>query len=358
MSRSTGFSVLRLGIFFVSLGAGWIFFSSYPITLRTFVLILIAAGAMLILVSLFSWRKPSLRSTGLVTGVILGIIVSMLLTSGVALAQNISDGGFGPYTAQEIITYNGVASESSVYFEVHNFNGPITISTWDRASYSVNLTIRARDTTSGSAQSNLAALKTSLDESVAGGSKRLILVYDMPLTGNSAYSIEVQAFLPSKTLSLDLSSSNGGIFLSRINGTTVSLSTSNGQLELNGVYVDRLEGSTSNGRIQGTVDIGRTTLSTSNGQIRLTIPSLKSGSYDLVTSNGAVTTTVSPLPSVGYSLDLSTSNGVINISLPNLSYSLDQRTAKRAQTTDFSGKAIQLTINIDTSNANISVETS
>lgn len=348
---------LSIGAFLLSLGVGWVFFSHFSITLTTFSMILIFAGGALVAVSLLSSQRPMWGGGRLMMALVLGIVVSLLLTSGVSAMQDIFGGGSGIYTAQETRMYDGAASERSVYFEVNNFNGPVIVSTWDRTSYSVNLTVRARDSVQGSAISNLAALKTSLNSSLVGGVRRLVLRYDVPLGVSSALTVRVDAFIPSAQLSLDLISSNGGIFLLKVNGTNVKISTSNGQLVFDRVYVDEFTGTTSNGRIEGTLDAGKATLKTSNGQIRLTIPGFRSGNYDLQTSNGAVDLTVSSSSSTGYSLDLNTSNGVITIDLPSLSYSEDQRTVKKAQTIDFSSRAIQLVIKAATSNGGIDLST-
>ena len=61
---------------------------------------------------------------------------------------------------------------------------------------------------------------------------------------------------------------------------------------------------------------------------------------------------------VGYDLDLSTSNGDIDINLSGLNYSLDQKTRKKAQSKGFDGKAVQIVIEASTSTGNIDVDTS
>ena len=124
------------------------------------------------------------------------------------------------------------------------------------------------------------------------------------------------------------------------------------------VRAEILTGRTSNARVEGTAEAKDTVLSTSNGRIELRIPSTISSKYDLRTSNGAIELKVSQQPQVGYNLDLSTSNANININLPNLDYGLNQKTEKRAQTTGFGSKAIQITIRAATSNGNIDINTS
>ncbi len=65
-------------------------------------------------------------------------------------------------------------------------------------------------------------------------------------------------------------------------------------------------------------------------------------------------TPTSPSPSAR--ADLSTSNGVIDLGLPNLDYSRDTRTSKEAQTVGFSSKPVQVIIDASTSNASMDVD--
>jgi len=289
----------------------------------------------------------------------LGIVASLLLSSGATIVQNIvGSGGSVLYTVQETRMYSGAVTEESVYLKVDNFNGPVTVSTWDRMEYSVNVTIRAKDMPMGNAANNLATFKTSMESGVVSEVRRLVLRYDVPIMFSSVYAVEVRALLPQATLGLDLTSSNGGLILSKVSGTSFRLETSNGLLGLDEISVDELIGSTSNGLIEGTVNVTKAALSTSNGAIQLSILGTNSGDYDLKTSNGLIKLTVPSSQNVGYSLDLSTSNAAVSVGLQGLNYSVDQRTTKKGQTTDFGNKQIQLTIKGTTSNGNIDVGTS
>ena len=351
---------LGFGGFLLGLGLGWYIFRAIEISYNVFAWILIIAGAGVVISALISWGRPSLPLRGLASGLTGGLILSLFLTSGFGFIGDITRGGVsGAYRAEDTKSYSGVATAERIYLEVDNFNGPIKVLTWEKDEYNIELRIKARGTSQKDAEKNLDDFKINFDESVVQGQKRLILNYDIPFTARSRYSIEVEAFLPAQAvIDLDLDSSNGGIYLTDINGDSLVMETSNGELVFGKVFAESINGKTSNGRVVGDLEAPDTSISTSNGKIELTIPCTVNGEYDLSTSNGAIELVVSPSSQIGYDLDLSTSNAGIDINLSNLDYSQNQKTNKEAKTEGFSGKAVQITIKASTSNSDIDVDTS
>jgi len=349
---------LGLGSFLLGIGVGWLVFSNLDISVNVFAWLLILAGAGVAVSSLLSWGRPGWNIGGIVSGLMGGLIVSLFLTSGFGFITDISSGvASGPYRAEDTKSFTGTAAEDRIYLEVDNFNGPIKVSTWAKAEFGVNLRIRAKGTSRKNAEENLDKLKINFDESAVQGQKRLILGYDVPLTDRSKYSIEVEAFLPAQAeVDLDLQSSNGGIQLSDIDGGHLKMRTSNGELAFDDVFAEIIDGETSNGRVHGDLEAPDTSLSTSNGEIDLAIHCTVTGEYDLSASNGAVDITVSSSPEVGYDLVLSTSNANIEIDLPDLDYSQNQRTRKEARTSDFESKAVKVTIVAGTSNGAVDID--
>jgi hypothetical protein len=349
---------LSFGVFLITLGIGWYIFSSMQVSLETFAWILLVAGIALIIIPLVSWKRPAWPARRLVTAVVGGLLISLFFSGGFALIQNFTGGIFWFNTAHGTESYDGIIMANNVYMQIDNFNGPIRVSTWDVSKYSINLTIRAGGSSQADADNRLASLNVTLSDTTSGGTENLILNYNVPSSEHSWYAIEVDALLPSSSsLNLNVHSSNGGIYLTDINGTTVNAATSNGPLTFDGVYVNNLTAHTSNGRVEGTLEAANTVITTSNGMITLTIPSTTTENYDLSTSNGAIDLHVSNPPQAGYNLDASTSNGNINFNLPNLNYSIDQKTAKQAKTIGFDSKAIQVIIQAATSNGNINIAT-
>jgi len=357
MKESAG---LGFGAFLLGLGLGWYIFRTMEISSYVFAWILIIAGAGVVVSALISWGRPRLPLRGLVSGLMGGLILSLFITSGFGFIGDIVDVGVsGDYKAEETKSFSGVAMADRIYLEVDNFNGPIRVSTWGKDEYSIDLTIKAKGTTQKEAEKNLDEFKINFDERLVQGQMRLILNYDISPSARSKYSIEVEAILPVQAgIELDLDSSNGGIYLTDIEGDRLIMDTSNGELVFVNVFAEHITGETSNGQIRGDLEAPDTSLSTSNGKIDLTIPCTVSGEYDVRTSNGAIELIVSPSPQVGYDLDLSTSNAGIDIDLSDLDYSQNQRTRKAAKTEGFSGKSVQIVIEASTSNGSIDVDTS
>ena len=352
-------SGLGFGGFLLGLGIGWYLFKTLEISGNIFAWIVILAGAGIIVSTLISWKSPSLNLGGLVGGLMGGLILSLFFTTGFGFFGPIFSGGpIGDYKAEETRSFSGLMTASNVYLEVDNFNGLVRVSTWNKEEYKIDIQIRARGTSNAEAEKNLESYKIDFDESVLQGQGRLILGYDIPATAYSKYAVGVEVSLPQQaSINLDLSSSNGGIYLTDIEGDSLTLRTSNGEIVFDDVSAQSISGETSNARIKGDLEAPDTFLSTSNSRIELDLQCTVTGEYVLRTSNGGIELEMSPSYDVGYDLDLSTSNGNINIDLPDLEYSLNQKTSKRARTSDFEDKPVRITIDGDTSNSNIDIET-
>ena len=341
---------LTLGGFLVGLGLGWFISQTFAITYAIFGWLLIIVGAGIVVSALISWRRPRIPVGGLFVALLIGLVLPIAASSGFDFG--------GEYRAEGTRTFEGSVNANVVTFVVRNRNGAVHVSTWDSSEYRVELAIRAKGLTVGDAEATIDGLEIDVAEERIQNQLRLVLEYNIPEQTWGRLAIQVTAYLPADAkVNLDVESSNGGMYVTDIEGGTVQLSTSNGALDLVGVYAESISGFSSNGRIYGEIEAPDTTLSTSNGRIELTLPCTASGDYDLSTSNGRVLLTVSSSSQVGYDLDLSTSNGVVEVDLPDLSYSVDERTSKEARTADFADRAIQITVDLSTSNGDVDVGT-
>lgn len=333
-SPSLGFGGLLIG-----LGVGWFIFTTFDVSSNLFAWLMIIGGAAVIVSSLVSRTRFGRRTGGLVGGVIGGIILSLFITTGFGFIDLFDGGSLGTYRAETTESFTGAMTADSVYLSVDNFNGPISVSTWDKSEFSVELLIKAKGTTTSQAEGNLEDFVIDFDESVVQGQGRLVLGYGIPVTSYNKYSVQVEVFLPADAvIDLELESSNGAMSLKDVVGGEIQLDTSNGVFTFDNVYAESINAETSNGAID------------------LTLPCTVTGEYVLRTSNGQVDLSVSSSSDVGYDLDASTSTGVVSIGLPNLDYSVNQRTSKEARTVGFEGKEIQITLDVSTSNGNVDVD--
>ncbi|MHA2393315.1 MAG: hypothetical protein ACXAEX_15345, partial [Promethearchaeota archaeon] len=286
MSRSSG---LGVGGFLIGVGVGWVVFTFYEISSNIFSWFLILVGIGVIASTIISRSKPRQDIGGLVSGLLGGLIISLFITSGFGFFTDIFDGdSIGGYTVQDTKTFDGITTASTISLNIDNFNGPISVSTWEKNEYSVELDIRARR------ENDLDDLKVEFDVMEQTMTQGISLGYDIPQSAMSRYSIGVEVFLPDDaSINLNLESSNGGISIFDIKSESIDLRTSNGVLELNNVYSEEIYGETSNGALLGMFEAPETSLSTSNGAIDLDLPCTVSGNYKLSTSNNQIDLKVS-----------------------------------------------------------------
>ena len=354
---------LGFGGLLIGFGVGWVIFDAIKITSQFFGYFLLIAGALIIVSSLLSWRSPSFDLGGLTRGLMIGLLITLFATSGTDLFVSSwgsgwnFDSNWGDYRAQETRTLTGDLTERVVFLDINSFNGPITVSTWTEDEYRISILIKAKGETDSDAENNLDEIEFDLEETTISGVNRLVLRHNIPQTRMSVYTLIVEVKLSvNAEISMDLDSSNGGITLTDITGGEIELSTSNGAFVFEDVTADEINADTSNGGVRGTLEAPITLIDTSNGGIDLLLPSTLSGRYVLKTSNAGVDLKLSSSSSVGYNLDLSTSNGNINLNLPNMEYRRNTKTSKEANTVGFSTKSVQIIIDASTSNASMDVD--
>ncbi len=348
---------LGFGGFLVGLGAGWMVFQEIHVSGEVFAWILIIAGAGVVASSLLFSSRRNRHFGGLIGGLTVGTILSLMITSNFVL-YGISSGGYsGNYRAQDTMTFTGALTADTVLLDVNSFNGPIEVSTWNKDEYSISALIKAKGTTDAEAEENLERFEFDLDDSMILGKKRLVLRHNVAGTMTSRYSVQIEVWLPADaTIELALDSSNGGIYLSDIEGGEIKLDTSNGGFRFDNVEARNVDAKTSNGAVTGKLNAWNADISTSNGAITLTMPCTRNGRYELRTSNGPVQLEVSSSTSIGYELDLTTSNGIVDIDLPNLDYTVSTRTRKEAHTYGLTSKSVRITIDSSTSNGSMRVD--
>jgi DUF4097 and DUF4098 domain-containing protein YvlB len=172
------------------------------------------------------------------------------------------------------------------------------------------------------------------------------------LLRNGQEGVRLEAYIP-KTHSyfLDLESSNGKIEIIQVQGIELKMRTSNGRLTLNEIDFTEFEGQTSNGMIDGVIRSDNADLSTSNGQIDVTI--VGDGDYQMHTSNANVDIDLqTDLPT---RVDASTSNARVEWNGIPITVDHSEPNRLRAHTRDYDGAKIKIDLNISTSNGNIQI---
>ncbi len=353
-------SGMGFGGFLLGLGGGWYVFQYLDVSFNIISYIIILIGAGIIINALLSQDRRKSPIQGLFGGMVGGLFLALFLTQGFSIIENIGE-GFGnindsSYRAQDTRTLTGDVTFESIYLEIDNRNGEITLETWDQPGYRIDLTLRAKGATDAIARDNLNQLQVLFSDQEAADTLRLVLDFQAPSNDWSDYAVSIAAKVPeSAGLDLNLDTSNGEIKLTGVTGGEITLHTNNGRLTLDNVRADTLMGATSNGRITGEVEAATVDLSTSNGSIEITIPATISGSYTLDTSNGAVTITAPKTATVGYDVDLRTTLGAVDVDLPNMSYTTNEARRKVATTIGYSDKAVKVSLTAETSIGSVQI---
>lgn len=349
---------LGFGGFLVGLGVGWIVFTTIDVSSQILAWLIILAGGAIVASTLLSYLSPGFKLTGVTTSLIVGLVIALVSTSGFgALWPGSWNGGDYPYSVEETRDFSGVATAGDLLFKVDNVNGNIEVSTWERAEYEVELTVKARGTSDSDARNNLGKVDTSLDDRLVGGRLELVLTISVPRLTWNRISINIAVTLPADAeVDLDVETTNGEISLAQLKGETLRLRTTNGDLSFDGVEATTITGSTTNGRIRGVAEAEDMTASTTNGGIELSIPSARSGEYDLGTTNGNVKITVTPSDEAGFDLDMRTTSATVTFNLEDLTYEVNTNTHKKAQTEGYDAKPIQISIEASTTNGSVRVD--
>jgi len=349
---------LGFGGFLVGLGVGWLLFTYLDISSQMVAWLLIIAGGAIVASALLSYLSPGFSFGGLISPIAAGLVIALVATSGFgALWPGSWMGGY-KYSVDESRNLHGGAWATSLLFNVENVNGNVGVSTWDKAEYNIDLSVKAYGNTESEASENLKKVEASIDERTLQGRLELILTISVPRLTWNRVNVNIVVTLPADaTISLDVETTNGGVSVKDLTGGTLVLKTTNGAIVFDGVDATTIQASTTNGAIEGSVQATDLTAGTTNGRISVSLPCTRSGSYGLRTTNGNVDVTVEKTVEVGFDLDMSTSVGSVNLSISGLTYETNTTRHKIARTEGYDNKPVRISIEASTTNGSGSIHT-
>jgi putative adhesin len=196
--------------------------------------------------------------------------------------------------------------------KIESQNGRIVVEAWDRPDVRVQITREVRATSVGESETLLKQLSADItvhpDQiqivSVYPKQKKVVGIWDW--LGHGARSVNIHYYLQvPRQSSLDLATSNGEIRVRATEGW-LDAGTTNGDIEVSGVR-------------------GSVNASTTNGQVRL---ARIQGMADATTTNGSVEVEILALPDKG-KMQISSTNGNLALTLPR-----DVRATLEAETTN------------------------
>ncbi len=344
-------SGIGFGGFLLGLGGGYYLFQyiDFSFDIISYLLILMGVGIILGAVLSKGGKSPLSDVFG---GVIGGLIFAVFLTQGFGIVGDFTnqwdDISSSIYRATDTVTLETPIDVDELVLTVENVNGVIDVSEWSGDSVKVWLEIRARGDNDADAERNLDDFIYNLDDTTVGATQEVSLTFPISSNKWNLYTVSVSVSVPEGLeTKLVLDSTNGRIDVTDMVLQSVDVETTNGAINLDHVTSDSIYADTTNGGLFGTITSPLTRFRTTNGVIDIELSAL-SGQHDFDTTNGIIDLKLPTGGDIGYSFNLDTSIGIIEVNLPDIDYSVDRTRNKIGETNGFSSKEIQITIKVDT----------
>ncbi len=343
---------MGFGGFLLGLGVGWYVFKYITADVDMIGYLLILAGAGIIINAFLTRGRRRSPIKGLFGGLVGGVFLALFLTQGFGIINEITDEftdvDLGTYRATKTYTLDTPVTAESIALDVESVNGGIDVSSWSGDHVKFDIEVKARGSTTAEAEANLDRFTHSLEDSVSETTQRISL--DFPLTSSewSKYAVIVDVYIPEGVADeISLQTTNGEINVQGLSPQELMIDTTNGRVSLMDVESSAIQAETTNGVITGTFTASSTSFGTTNGGIEMTLGAA-SGEHRFSTTNGSIDLSLPTGSDVGYSIDLDTSVGSIDVNIPNLSYDVDKARTKNGETVGYDAKEIQISISADT----------
>lgn len=343
---------MGFGGFLLGLGVGWYVFRYITADVDMIGYLLILAGVGIIINAFLSRGRRRSPIQGLFGGLIGGLFLALFLTQGFGIVNEITDEfidiDLGTYRATRTYTLDTPVTAESLTLDVENVNGGIDVSSWSGDHVKFDIEVKAKGSTTAEAEANLDRFTHSLEDSVSGTTQRISLNFPITSSEWSNYAVIVDVYVPEGVADeISLQTTNGEISVQGLSPQELMIDTTNGRVSLMDVEASVIQVETTNGAIIGTVTSPSTSFSVTNGGIEMTLGTA-SGEHQFSATNGAIDLSLPTGANVGYSIDLDTSVGSIDVNLPNMSYDVDKARTKKGETVGYDAKEIQISISADT----------
>lgn len=316
---------------------------------------LVIAGGVVLLICFAGglWSRSVLLDELIhLIALIIGAIVLGLLVSSADVSTWVDVAG--PVRAEKTLSFDGTfdpaAPTLSVTLELQN--GTATVQTWEKESFQITITARARGWKRLEAQRLITSVTLEPQLSPTG------IVFRAPrisLGRFSSLETDVQLLVPrGRVYELKLNTINGALNVEEINAMQAELSTSNGYITLTMLTAQQLTAHTLNGEISGELAAAEASLSTTNGDIKLTLRAV-TGSYKLSTFNGSMTLDVPDDPTIGYAISAQSTIGHVHVEIPNFDFRRQERHSVEGETSNFQTAPTKITIIASTTNGEIEI---
>ena len=343
---------MGFGGFLLGLGVGWYIFKYIIADVDMIGYLLILAGAGIIINALLSRGRRRSPIQGLFGGLVGGLFLALFITQGFGIITEITDEftdvDLGTYRATSTYTLDPPVTAESIALDVESVNGGIDVSSWSGDHVKFDIEVKARGSTTAEAEANLERFTHSLEDSVSGTTQSISLNFPLSSSEWSKYAVIIDVYVPEGVSEeISLQTTNGEISVQGLSLQELMIDTTNGRVVLTDVDSSVIQGETINGAITGTFTAASTSFRTTNGGIEMTLGTA-SGEHRFSATNGLIDLSLPTGSDVGYSVDLDTSVGSIDVNLPNMSYDMDKARTKNGETVGYDAKEIQISISADT----------
>ena len=343
---------MGFGGFLLGLGVGWYIFKYITADVDMIGYLLILAGAGIIINALLSRGRRRSPIQGLFGGLVGGLFLALFITQGFGIITEITDEftdvDLGTYRATSTYTLDPPVTAESIALDVESVNGGIDVSSWSGDHVKFDIEVKARGSTTAEAEANLERFTHSLEDSVSGTTQSISLNFPLTSSEWSKYAVIIDVYVPEGVSEeISLQTTNGEISVQGLSLQELMIDTTNGRVVLTDVDSSVIQGETINGAITGTFTAASTSFRTTNGGIEMTLGTA-SGEHRFSATNGSIDLSLPTDSDVGYSVDLDTSVGAIDVNLPNMSYDVDKARTKNGETVGYDAKEIQISISADT----------
>jgi DUF4097 and DUF4098 domain-containing protein YvlB len=264
-------------------------------------------------------KKSGVSRTVLVV-IILVVVVGAVVAASLFFGQSLS------VTKKNFTPYSTPVSQSTTdpsWLTVANTNGGVTVSTWSQANVLINGTVTARGF--GASPDTVTFVKSN-------SSGRIVFQALFPASNSffgSSYTVDIHVYAPSSYQfnTVQIVTVNGNLQVPNINATSLSLIDTNGDITASNISAVGVGVDDTNGNVMMNLSSiasgGAYSLTTTNGDINLTLPTVSSCRITANTTNGTISASglgvqlTNHIPitigSGGADVSLTTTNGSITV---------------------------------------------
>lgn len=251
-----------------------------------------------------------------------------------------------------------VLTEEKAKLIVNETSMDIEVVTWERPEVSANGTITVYGSSQEKAEEFLNQSRVQMTREMEDGLPVFRFTVEGPDRSTAGYrgrSLVLTIMVPEESvLDLSLRSVSGEMVLRALAMSRGDLRGTSGDIVLDSVEAEILDLSVISGDITGELECGNARVKTLSGKIDISI-GRRTGSYELSSTSGSVICGVPEDEDVGFSLEGSTTSGVVDFPVGDLDLTTDRDRRKEGRTPGYESKEVRISISGSTISGDVRV---